>query len=456
LLREDLRLCGTKEGCSEGDCGACTVALGLIENGRLKYQAVNSCILPAARLHSRHLVTIEGLAEGEELNAIQKAILDHHATQCGFCTPGVIMSLFCLFSNVRNPDQVDISAALEGNLCRCTGYLSIRRAALQVSQDLAGKLIDLRKDILPRYASRVEKELKAFRGTIGSSPATVEVLDVCLGYHLPKALPELFKLLPKLGGYRIISGGTDVMVDRNIKGAIPMNLVDISGIKGLDQFKAKKSYLYIGANATLSQVMADKLVAKKLPVLCATIGQMASAQVRNAATLAGNAANASPIADAAVALLALNARLVLGSARGTRRVAMEDFYLGYKKTCLARHEIITGIEIPLDGASTSFLKSAKRAAVDIASVNTAVSYKTGDGLPTSVRIALGGVAPVPVMARRAAGHLIGKKLTGELIAEAAGIAAQDCVPIDDVRGSARYRRLLVKNHLVRHLNSITL
>lgn len=457
LIRDGLGLTGTKEGCSEGDCGACTVALGTLVDGRIRYRAAVSCILPAVKLHGKHVLTIEGLADGEKLHPIQLAILDNRATQCGFCTPGVIMSLFCLFAGEKDPSTEEINAALEGNLCRCTGYEPIRKAALQVSEGLRNKLISAAKDILPAYEARVRRGLADIRG----GPKRLEGGDDgdagTRAYHAPRSLRELFPLLMKMKScrhYRLISGGTDVMVDRNIKGVFPENLVDISGIAAMDGVKLAGRKLSIGANVTLSQLMESHLVARKLPVLAQTASQMASAQVRNAATLAGNLANASPIADGGVLMLALGAKLRLASPKGSRTVPIDVFYKSYRKTCLGDHEVIVRIDVPLDNSAGSFLKSAKRRAVDISTVNSAVKIKLSKGRVTEVRIALGGVAPTPVLAVKSAACLVGRGLTEGTLSRAADLAASECAPISDVRGGADYRKTLVRNQVIRHLSML--
>ncbi len=458
LIREGLGLTGTKEGCSEGDCGACTIALGSLKDKGIVYDAVASCILPAVKLHKRHVITIEGLTPEDGLHPIQQAILENRATQCGFCTPGVIMSLFCFFSRDSNPSAEKIEAALEGNLCRCTGYWSIRQAAWSVSQRLRQGMLDAVRDILPAYHRKVISGLRSIK----SGPQICQAGNNSGGrtqaYGSPRSLSELFALLKRFRScrqYRIISGGTDVMVDMNIKRLFPEHLVDISGISALSGIKIFGGKLQIGANVTLAQIVAHPLIVRRLPALSQTASQMASAQIRNIATLAGNLANASPIADGAVLLLALGARLILLSAQGRRSASMDEFFRSYRRTCLKEHEIIARIEIPMDGSVSSIQKSAKRRAVDIATVNSAVNLKFSKGKVTAARIALGGVAPTPVLAQRSAASLIGRELTEETIARAAEMAAAECAPISDVRGGADYRRQLVQNQVIRHLKQIS-
>jgi CO/xanthine dehydrogenase FAD-binding subunit len=241
------------------------------------------------------------------------------------------------------------------------------------------------------------------------------------------------------------------MVDRNIKQIFPEHLVDISGIAALDGIRLEGGSLSIGANVTLSQLIESPLVRRRLPVLAQTASQMASAQVRNAATLAGNLANASPIADGGVLMLGLGARLKLASPKGSRTVPIDEFYKSYRKTCLGEREVIARIGVPIDGSASSFLKSAKRRGVDISTANSAVCLKLAKGRVISARIALGGVAPVPVLARKTAEFLAGKKLADDVMEKAAKIAVAECSPISDVRGGEEYRRTLVRNHVARHL-----
>jgi xanthine dehydrogenase small subunit len=457
LLREQFGLTGTKEGCAEGDCGACTVAIGEIENGKPVYRAYNSCLMPAARLHGRHVVTIEGLAAGELLHPIQQGILDFHGTQCGFCTPGVIMSLFCLFASKPEPNSDEIHTALEGNLCRCTGYRSIRQAALAVSeQNRSGPRGGANK-MLPGYFSAVTEKLKTFDATVALIAEQKPAEKNCLAYHRPGTLAELFDILTGIGdcaGYRLIAGGTDVMVDVNVKGASYKNLVDLSTVGGLRFIEDHGNCVAIGANATLNDIIASPLITAKVPLLRQTASKMASEQIRNSATLAGNMANASPIGDGATALLALGATLVLRDKSGQRKMPIESFYLGYKKTGLCSHEIIEAIEVPAGGARCEFIKTAKRSAVDIASVSSALVIGLEGGIVKTARLAFGGVAPTPVLAPKAAQFLCGRALDEGTIKRAADLAVTETSPIGDVRGGREFRKQLVRNHVIRHLAAL--
>jgi len=457
LLREELRLTGTKESCSEGDCGACTVALGQLEDGRLVYRAVNACLLPAPRLHGRHLVTIEGLAAGPRLHLIQQHLLDHHATQCGYCTPGIAMSLFAHFSRRPEADEADLKQVLEGNLCRCTGYDSVRSAGLAVAETVWRRREDWRELILPAHAAGMEERLRGFdRPPVAMTAGNPEGRKL-RGYYLPRSLPELFDVLATIGPgprCRFINGGTDVMVALNVRRQFPENLVDLSGIDELDGISQGEGFLSLGANVTFTQAIEHPLVQKHHPVLVEALRTIGSEQVRNLGTLAGNVANASPIADGAVSLLGLGACLELVSPAGSRTLPLQEFYQAYKVTALAEHEIIRRIEVPLAGGFGSFAKFSKRSAVDIASVGSCFTCQVEQGTIRRCRIAVGGAAVYPKLARQCAEFLEGKPLAPALLDQAPPIAAAEFNTISDVRGDAHYRTTLIRNQIILHLTRL--
>ncbi|MCU0607286.1 MAG: FAD binding domain-containing protein [Candidatus Edwardsbacteria bacterium] len=457
VLRRQFGLTGTKEGCNEGDCGACTVALGELRGGTVEYRAFTSCLLPATRLHGRHVITVEGLGAPERPHPIQQAFLDHHATQCGFCTPGFVMSLFCLFA--RNPaaTRAEIAEALEGNLCRCTGYLSIDGAGAALAEKIKINAGDIRGQILPAYCGEVAEQLHRFDRPIETVEVSEPSGERCLAYHLPATLEQAFDIMwgiAETADYRVVAGGTDVMVDANVKGAVPKHLVDVSRIAGLRSIRDDAGTIVIGANVPMTDILLHPAVRAKLPLLCAALSQMASLQVRNAATLAGNLATASPIGDAGTALLALDAVAVLTTKLGERKVPVESFYKGYRQTELCAHELVTAVEVPTADVAWDFQKSAKRSAVDITAVSSGFAAQVEGRRIVSARIALGGVAPTPVLARRTMELLTDKEIDAALIEQAARMAASEVEPISDVRGSREYRSALVRNHVAKHLSKL--
>ncbi len=443
FIRNHAGLTGTKLGCGEGDCGTCTIAMGQIEEGEMHYKAVNSCLIPAAKMHHKHIVTIEGIADGKQLHPIQTAILENHATQCGFCTPGITLSLFSYFAENKNPDNEGLRLALEGNLCRCTGYRSIKDAADWSMEQFAEN-----RFVYPKYFEAVRQKL---------SQMVSEEKDAYKNdaYFIPQSEKAFFDYCEEHTDVRKIAGGTDLMVLRNLRDVVYPQLVDISEIDELRFIHFNNNKLLIGANATLTDLLESKLIEAHFPVLHQAITLMASRQIRNLATLSGNIANASPVADSVPILLVANVRLHLASAKKKRILLLKDFYLGYKKTDIANNEIIEAVEIPLyPELRFSFEKSSKRKAVDISTVNSALSIQVKENIIQKVNIAYGGIAPTPVLLTTVEQYLTGKSLTEENILHAASFASGYVKPITDMRGSESYRKILVKNHLIKHFHKL--
>lgn len=447
FLREDRALTGAKEACNEGDCGACLIAVGDFDGTRQRYRAMNSCLLPAARLHGKHVVTVEGLAESGTLHPVQQALLDHHGVQCGFCTSGFVMALFCLFFESPTPTREEILGALDGSLCRCTGYASILRAAEALAERCRDD--DLVSGALcPAYFASATETLRALRKATPVPQADL----LSERYHTPRTRDEYFSLMETIGDapVTLLGGGTDVMVPMNLGRSAPERVVDISFLNDLSRIEANDAAVMIGARVTLTQLLENEIIRERFPALIEATEQMCSTPIRNAATLAGNLHTASPIADALPPLLVYDARVVLESKSGTRRLPVRDFILGYRKTALERGELIAAIEIPFSDYRASFEKTGKRKTLDIASVNSALAIRVADGRITEARLAYGGVAPMPLIAKRAEESLRGKLLTPDTVRAAARIAAEEVTPIDDVRGSAEFRRQLTENHLIKH------
>lgn len=443
FLRNNRGLTGTKEGCSEGDCGACTIVIGANKHSKIQYHAVNSCLLPAIRLHGKHIVTIEGIGTPEKLHPIQKAILDFHGVQCGYCTPGIIMSLFGLFINNPTPTKKEILDALEGNLCRCTGYESIIQAALSLSRKNKHK----KNKTIPDYFIQVNTSLLNFNEKI-------ILLSDNKKYFIPLNKRELFNHLAISKDAKILNGGTDLMVDVNIKKQAYDTIIDISQIEELNFIKYNKKAVLIGANVTLSDLLHNKTIQQNLPLLYQAITHLGSTQIRNIATIAGNIANASPIADIATALLVLNTKLIFMSNARQRKINLSDFYKGYKKTAMRKDEVIYAIEIPLQSCLANFEKTAKRQSVDIASVNSAISIQVKNNIIKNITLAYGGVAPYPVIAQKTYQYLLNKRIDIKTIKAAQQIAVSELKPISDLRGSTEFRQMLIKNHLTRHFSKL--
>ncbi len=407
-LRLHERLTGTKEGCAEGDCGACTIAIGRPCGDSLAFTAVNSCIMLAADLDGCAVVTAEGLAVNDELVPAQQAMVDCHASQCGFCTPGFVMSLFVHSQNPppENPRDA-ILDALAGNLCRCTGYRPIVAAAEK-----------LRFEPDPRIP-QWRKALDGL-GSDTTAPQDLEALDI---------------LLARNPSTKLVAGTTDLGVPIAKDGKIPANMIHIGRVAGLELIEEQDESLYIGAGATYTEILP--YLETYFPNFAGIVKRIGSLQIRNRGTMGGNICNASPIGDSAPCLIALDAVLHLRSAEGEREIHIDDFFTGYRKTALRPGEYLRGIKIPyLQGAENFFAyKLAKRFDQDISSV--AAAFKIGlDGEKiTSVRAGFGGMAATPLRAQAIEEMLV---KTGDFDGTAK-IVGTVFTPLSDFRASADYR-----------------
>jgi len=422
---------GTKEGCAEGDCGACTVAL--VERnaaGAATYRAVNSCIALLPMFAEREIFTVEGLARGGELHPAQACMVRNSGSQCGYCTPGFVMSLFEAAYRPGMDDPAAVADQLCGNLCRCTGYRPIRAAATEL---LASPCDDA-------FAERLRQPLPAL-----SEMAYDGVADIFLR---PATLSELLALRATHPEAALVAGATEIGVEINKK-ALPFPmLLSVEAVEVLRECVADENEWRLGAAATLTQV--EETLAGEFPSFAEMLRLFASRQIRNRATLGGNLATASPIGDSAPVLLSLGASVVLASVRGERRVSLDEFFTGYRRTVLAADEILTAICIPRTlaaGAMTrraAFLKVSKRVEMDISIVAAAFAVDfDAAGVIRGARLAFGGVAASPALVAEAGAALLGRPLDANTVESVAEILARVFSPISDARGSAEFRAKLV-------------
>jgi xanthine dehydrogenase small subunit len=436
-LRRDRGLCGTKEGCREGECGACAILLGRVdESGALSYQAIASCLLPVAELDGTHVVTIEGLGPG--LTPVQQAILDRHACQCGFCTPGIVMALTGFFGSCPDLTLEGALDALDGNICRCTGYVAIR--------DAASALVSEQAPRVPRQDSRVEQLVD-----MGMLPPS------CLGAAARlQEWADQARAEPRGAHLPIVAGATDLYVQKPEALEEEPRLRLVSRMPRARGIRVAAGRLVVGAATTVEELRQSRELARAMvdiaAVLKGDLALVASAPMRNRATLGGNVANASPIGDLSIILLALQARLRLAGPRGRRTVALSAFFRAYKDVDLADDELIQAFEIPIPAPGTlfHFEKVSRRRILDIASVNSAIAVLAADGRVARIAIAAGGVAPVPLLLTRASEYLVGRSIDAETVRRAAGIAVGETAPISDVRGSADYKKLLLRQQVYAH------
>jgi xanthine dehydrogenase molybdopterin binding subunit/xanthine dehydrogenase small subunit len=427
-------LTGGKQGCAEGDCGACTVAIvDRDARGKPTYRGVNSCIALLPMFAGREVVTVEGLCgEGGPLHPVQEAMVDHYGSQCGYCTPGFVMSLFEGYYRSDCADTREMSDQLCGNLCRCTGYRPIRDAALSALGRGGAAPGD-------PFGERLKAPLEP--------PQALDYGSGGCRFVRPVTLGGLFAALAADPAARLVAGATEIGVDVTKKAASFPCLVSAEAVPELTAITATDAEWRIGGAATLTAV--GEALGAEYPSLSKMLGVFAARQIRNRATLGGNLATASPIGDAAPVLLTLDAELVLACAAGRRRVPLSEFFTAYRKTLLAPGEVILEIVLPRFGASagltrrSDFLKVSKRRELDISIVAAAFSLDTdAKGVVRRARIAYGGVAPTPVRARAAEAALEGRRI-GEAAGEVARVLAGEFKPIDDLRGGAEYRRGLI-------------
>jgi len=452
-LRESQHLTATKEGCAVGDCGACTVMLGELEQGTIVYRSVNACIALLGSLDGCHLITLDilqGSALNKGLHPVQQAMVDCHSSQCGFCSPGFVMSLVVWWLNtpanqLATPEAFakhrhGVELALSGNLCRCTGYHPILLAADQLAP------MDRAMDPLFDQVGGYDKCLAQLSNMAFLSQSQSHARDISAqAYMAPSSLDELALAYEAFPQTRLVAGSTDLALDITHGLKSIDRLIDVTGVAELRSIEQHGNQIYIGAAVSLSAV--EVFCQKDLPAMSDLLGRFASRQVRNRGTLVGNIANSSPIADIPPLLLVMDAQLILQRGLNQRTIPLKEFNLGYKQTALKTGEFIHSVilPLPLSGQRVSVEKVSKRAEDDISATCVAMSVTIDHGTITQINIACGGMAAIPKMASETQRQLLGQPLTHELVAQVPLWLAQDYQPIDDMRASAAYRQQVTAN-----------
>jgi xanthine dehydrogenase small subunit len=439
----DNGLTGSKEGCAEGECGACAILVAQPDaTGGTAWTAVNSCLVPVAALDGQEVITSEGLGSPVDLHPVQDAMARGGGSQCGYCTPGFVCSMAAEFyrrdrgtapaedpDHEHGPNGFDLHA-LSGNLCRCTGYRPIRDAAYSLGSPEQDDAVALRRD---RPAPQ---------------PVPTDLARPDGRFVRPATLEDAFTVLAENPAAVLVAGSTDFGVEVNIRGRREPLVVAVDRLPELLTLEFTDGFAEIGASVSLSE--AERFLAGRIPLLAQVFPQFASRLIRNRATIGGNLGTGSPIGDTPPALLALDAGVVLASAEGEREVALSDYFTGYRQTVRRPDELIRSIRIPLPLANlAAFHKIAKRRFDDISSVAVGFALDVQDGIVVEARIGLGGVAATPIRARDTEAMLVGKPWNIETARAAADALGREGTPLSDHRASAEYRTIMLSQAVLK-------
>jgi xanthine dehydrogenase small subunit len=426
-------LTGAKEGCAEGECGACAVLVARPDptgSTTTEWTAINACLVPAASLDGQEVVTVEGLGSPESLHPVQRELAVRGGSQCGYCTPGFVCSLAAEYYRPDRTEPGCDAHALSGNLCRCTGYRPIRDAADALGMPSGDDPLGRRRDAPP------------------PDPAPTRLVGPSGTYSRATDLAEAVTLLAEHPEAVLVAGSTDWGVDVNLRGVRAPLVIAIDRVPELRTLDEAEGAITIGAGLTLTEI--ERRLSGRVPLLDELLPQFASRLIRNGATLGGNLATASPIGDAAPALLALEAEVLLVSSRGERTVPISEFFTGYRETVRTPDELIRAVQIPLPLSSISaFHKVAKRRFDDISGVAVACAIEVRDGTVTKARIGLGGVAATPIRALATERALESRPWSESTVHMAAEILRGEGTPLDDHRASADYRKAMLGTALLR-------
>jgi xanthine dehydrogenase small subunit len=435
FIRLKLKKTGTKEGCAEGGCGACTIVVGELKKNNIIYKAINSCIAFTPSLEGRQLLVVEDLIlEDGSLHPVQTAMVNYHGSQCGFCTPGFVMSLFSMYKNNNSYDEKTIEEYIAGNLCRCTGYRPIIDAAKSLNNDKSDqfkkdkkKTIALLKKILPKSIFINNQNKK---------------------YFAPRTISELKKIIKKYPNLNFFSGGTDMSLIVTKQKKDLNNIIYLNSIDELNYIKENYKYIEVGATTPLRQF--EVFIKKYYSDFNIILKRYGSVQIRNVATMAGNIATASPIGDSLPLLLSLDASIVVESFNKKTILPLKNFFISYRKTKLKKGQFISSIRIPIFKKNIfKAYKISKRIDDDISSVCASFNLKIVNKKIKSIKIAYGGMAPIPKRAIYCEKVLLNSNFSEDIILKAQKCLEKDFQPINDMRASKDYRMEIAKNLLIK-------
>ena len=436
FVRTILKKTGTKEGCAEGGCGACTVVVGQLKNNDIEYKAINSCISFLPFLDGKQLLVVEDLVSNEgKLHPVQEAMVKYHGSQCGFCTPGFIMSLFSMFKNNKNYNNELIKDSISGNLCRCTGYRPI--------VDAAKSLNKLSK--IDQFSKNKKKTINLLKKI---SSKKIIIHNDNKKYFSPKTIIELKKVIKKNPNADFLSGGTDLSLKVTKERKDIENIINLTDVSELNFIKRKRNFIEVGAATPL--IKFEKFIEKYYPDFNLVLKRYGSVQIRNVGTIGGNIATASPIGDTLPILLSLNAELIVGTTKKNKKILINEFFISYRKTKLKKGEFIHSIKIPLYKKNIfKAYKISKRFDDDISSLCASFNLEVNKNKIKNVFIAFGGMAEIPKRAKNCEKILKNKHLSIDNFLKAGNFLEKDFDPLSDMRATKNYRMIVAKNLLIK-------
>jgi len=435
-VRLKLKKTGTKEGCAEGGCGACTVVLGELKNNKIFYQAINSCIGFVTSLEGKQLILVEDLvSKNGTLHTVQDAMINYHGSQCGFCTPGFVMSLFAMYKNFSSYNKENIQDSISGNLCRCTGYRPIVDAAKSLNNTNRSDQFDKNKKKIINLLKKINSE-------------NVSLKNGNKKYFSPKNINELIKTIKNNPNSIFLSGGTDLSLKVTKERKDINNIISLNSVKELKFIKERNGNIEVGAATSLTEF--ESFIKKYYPDFNAILKRYGSVQIRNIGTIAGNIATASPIGDTLPLLLSLDAKVVLQKKSKKTILPLKNFFISYRKTKLKKEQFIHSVIIPIFKKNIfKAYKISKRIDDDISSVCASFNLEINNNKIKNIKIAYGGMAPIPKRAVNCEKTLINSSLSEESFEKAKKNLEKDFKPINDTRATKDYRMEVAKNLLMK-------
>ena len=432
-IRTKLKKTGTKEGCAEGGCGACTVVLGELKKNNINYKAINSCIAFVPSLEGKQLILVEDLISKGELHPVQKAMVNYHGSQCGFCTPGFVMSLFAMYKSYSSYKENIIKDSIQGNLCRCTGYKPIIDAAKSLNKKNKSDHFSRNKKIIITLLKKIKQR-------------SITIYSNNKKYFAPKTVYELKKILKQHPNSKLLSGGTDVSLIVTKERKDLDSLIYINSIDELNYIKKNNNYIEVGATTPL--INFESIIKRYFPDFAQILKRYGSVQIRNVCTIAGNIATASPIGDTLPLLLSLDSQIIIKDKSKTKILPLNGFFINYRKTKLKKGQFIHSIRIPLLPKNIfKAYKISKRIDDDISSICASFNIELKNNKIKKIKIAYGGMANIPQRAISCEKILLNSSMSDNIISKAKKSLEKDFKPITDARASKKYRMEVAKNLL---------